>query len=288
MINIKANAKINLTLDILGKRADGYHEVCMVMQSISLCDTLTIDKLDEQKIILHGDVAGVTKPEDNLVYKAAKLFLDTYDIKYGVEITLEKKIPVAAGLAGGSTDAAAVLRGLNKLFDLNLSVDELCKLSSKLGSDIPFCVRGGTMLAKGRGEILQEIATMPTADLILVKPKIGVSTAWVYKNYHKVEQNVIHPNTAKMLEALEAKDKQSIYANLRNVLEFVTVPEYPVIDELKRALINAGANVSMMSGSGPTVFAFAEDKVKAQKIAEKIKQDFDVDVFVAQTTDRNF
>lgn len=288
MINIKANAKINLTLDILGKRDDGYHEVCMVMQSINLCDTLTIAKLNEQKIILHGDVAGVAKPEDNLVYKAAKLFLDTYELKSGVEIKLDKKIPVAAGLAGGSTDAAAVLRGLNELFELNLSVDELCKLSSKLGSDIPFCVRGGTMLATGRGEILQEVATMPKTDLVLVKPKIGVSTAWVYKNYHKVAQNVIHPNTEKMLEALKAKDKQSIYDNLRNVLEFVTIPEYPEIAELKRALLNAGANVSMMSGSGPTVFAFADNSEQAHKIAEKIKQDFDVDVFVAQTTEKNF
>lgn len=287
MIKIKANAKINLTLDILGKRDDGYHEVCMVMQSINLHDTLEINKIAEANIILHGDVAGVVKPEDNLVYKAAKLFIDTYNIKSGVEIKLIKKIPVAAGLAGGSTDAAAVLRGLNQLFNLSLTEKQLCSLGAKLGSDIPFCIQGGTMLATGRGEILESIATMPKTNVILIKPKIGVSTAWVYKNYHKVEDKVIHPNTEKMIEALRLQNRQNIYDNLKNVLEYVTIPQYPEIDKIKQALIKFGAKVAMMSGSGPTVFAFADDEQQSQAIAQNIQANFDVDVFVAQTTDKN-
>ena len=178
MVTINANAKINLTLDILGKRTDGYHEVSMVMQSINLFDTLTFTKLDaEEGIILHGDVKGVAKPEDNLIYKAAKLFLDTYKINSGVEINLIKRIPVAAGLAGGSTDAAAVFRGLNELFEMNLGINALCKMAEQLGSDISFCLMGGTMLATGRGEILQEISAMPKTNIVLVKPKVDVTTA---------------------------------------------------------------------------------------------------------------
>ena len=287
MMKIKANAKINLTLDILGKRDDGYHEVCMVMQSISLSDTLELNKLSTKKIIVSGDVEGVAKPEDNLVYKAAKLFLDTYNIQSGVEIKLDKKIPVAAGLAGGSSDAAAVLRGLNQLFELNLSTDTLCALGAKLGSDIPFCVQGGTMLACGRGEILQDVATMPKTYLVLVKPQIGVSTAWVYKNYHEVEANVIHPNTAKMQEALKAQDREKIYAQLQNVLEFVTIPHYPEIAKIKQALILYGAKTAMMSGSGPTVFAFADNSEQAEQIATKMRAHFAVNVFVAHTTEKN-
>lgn len=287
MITINANAKINLTLDILGKREDGYHEVSMIMQSIDLFDTLTFTEIEEG-IILHGDVEGVEKPQDNLIYKAAKLFLDTYEIKSGVEINLIKRIPVAAGLAGGSTDAAAVFRGLNALFEMNLGIQSMCKMAEKLGSDISFCLLGGTMLATGRGEILQEIAAMPTVDMVLVKPKFAVSTPWVYKNYHKVENKVVHPNNKLMRKALLKKDVQEICNNLGNVLEMVTIPEYPEIKTIKETFCNYGAKAAMMSGSGPTVFAIVENNKLAKEIASKMQQDFDADIFVVKTVAKNF
>ncbi len=288
MITIKANAKINLTLDILRKRDDGYHEVSMVMQSISLHDVLTFTKLpDSDKIVLHGDVKGVAKPEDNLVYKAVDLFLRTYKIKDGVEINLQKNIPVAAGLAGGSTDAGAVFRGLNKLFQTNLSLDEMCEMGAKLGSDIPFCIVGGTMLAQGRGEILQKLPSMPITDIVLVKPKIDVSTAWVYKNYHTVEKNVLHPDNAQMKVALANQDTKAICRYLGNVLENVTIPVHQDIMKIKQALCAHGAYTAMMSGSGPTVFAIVKDKATAEKIAEKMRGEFDADVFTAKTTTAN-
>lgn len=289
MITINANAKINLTLDILGKRDDGYHEVSMIMQSINLFDTLTFTKLEANEgIVLHGDVKGVEKPEDNLIYKAAKLFLDTYKINSGVEINLIKRIPVAAGLAGGSADAAAVFRGLNALFEMNIGINQLCKMAQTLGSDIPFCLMGGTMLATGRGEILQEISSMPKTDLVLVKPRVDVSTAWVYKNYHKVADSVIHPNNKLMRKALLKKDVEQICNNLGNVLEAVTIPEYPEIATIKQTLCEYGAIKAMMSGSGPTVFALVDSQESAKLIANKIQSDFDADVFIVQTAGKNF
>lgn len=289
MITINANAKINLTLDILGKRTDGYHEVSMIMQSINLFDTLTFAKLDKQDgIVLHGDVKGVEKPQDNLIYKAAKLFLDTYKVDSGIEINLIKRIPVAAGLAGGSTDAAAVFRGLNQLFELNIGINDLCKLAEQLGSDIPFCLMGGTMLATGRGEILQEISAMPKTSLVLVKPKVDISTAWVYKNYHKVESMVSHPNNKAMRKALLKKDLVDICTNLGNVLEYVTIPAHTEIAEIKTKLQEYGAIKAMMSGSGPTVFAVVENEQTALEIASKIQNDFVADVFVVTTIGKNF
>ena len=282
MITINAKAKINLTLDILGRRSDGYHEVSMVMQSVDLCDTLTLKKI-ERGIVLHGDVEGVAVPQDNLIYKAAALLLEVCDIPGGVDITLEKRIPVAAGLAGGSTDAAAALRGINELFELHLPDEELCRLAGKLGSDIPFCVLGGTMLARGRGEILSPLPAAPALPLVLVKPKIGVSTAWVYKHYHEVEDNVVHPDEDAMKNALAKQDVDGICKSLGNVLEYVTIPAHPEIEQIKRSLTAYGAKAAMMSGSGPTVFAVAESNEQAQSIADKIRADFDADVFATKT-----
>lgn len=288
MITINANAKINLTLDILGKRADGYHEVSMIMQSINLFDTLTLQKLDKKEIVLHGDVRGVAKMQDNLIYKAAQLFLNTYKINSGVEINLIKRIPIAAGLAGGSTDAAATLRGLNELFETNLSIMALCEMGAKLGSDIPFCIMGGTMLATGRGEILAQVASMPKVSLVLVKPRFDVSTAWVYKNYHAVEEKVVHPDNKKMRKALLMKDISRICDCMGNVLEYVTISKYPQIEAIKQKLCSYGAKAAMMSGSGPTVFAVVESKELAEKIADKIQNDFEADIFAVETALKNF
>lgn len=281
---INAPAKINLTLDILKKRSDGYHEVSMVMQSIGLSDKLTIAQLPERRIILRGDTAGVAAPEDNLIYKAAKLFLDTYDIHGGAEITLQKNIPIAAGLAGGSTDAAAVLKGLNRLYGLDLSIDELCRLAEQLGSDVPFCISGGTMLAQGRGEKLTALPPAPLLPLVLVKPKIGVSTAWVYKNYHKVQASVIHPDSDAMQRALASGDTDAVCKSLGNVLEYVTIPAHPEIAHIKSALLSYGAKAAMMSGSGPTVFAIARSTAEAEAIAQKMRETFEADIFATCTS----
>ena len=283
-LNINAPAKINLTLDILKKRSDGYHEVSMVMQSIGLCDKLTIAQLQERRIILRGDTAGVAAPEDNLIYKAAELFLDTYDIQGGAEITLQKNIPIAAGLAGGSTDAAAVLKGLNRLYGLDLSTGELCRLAEQIGSDVPFCITGGTMLAQGRGEKLTALPPAPPLPLVLVKPKSSVSTAWVYKNYHKVQDSVIHPDSDAMQRALASGDADGICKNLGNVLEYVTIPSHPEIAQIKSALLSYGAKAAMMSGSGPTVFAIARSTAEAEAIAQKMRENFDADIFATCTS----
>lgn len=278
-LSINAPAKINLTLDILKKRSDGYHEVSMVMQSVKLHDRLTIEQLQEPRIVLRGDTAGVAVPEDNLIYKAAKLFLDTYDIRGGAQITLQKNIPIAAGLAGGSTDAAAVLKGLSTLYGLGLGIEELCRLAEQIGSDVPFCIIGGTMLAQGRGEKLTALPPAPPLPLVLVKPRISVSTAWVYKNYHKVQDSVIHPDSGAMQRALAAGDADAVCRSLGNVLEYVTVPAHPEIAHIKSALLNCGAKAAMMSGSGPTVFAVACSNAEAEAIAQKMRTRFEADIF---------
>ncbi|WP_196603672.1 4-(cytidine 5'-diphospho)-2-C-methyl-D-erythritol kinase [Pectinatus haikarae] len=274
MITITANGKINLTLDILGRRDDGYHEVEMIMQSINLSDKLTIEKIDICDIILDCVVEGVSDKKDNLIYKAAELFLRTYNISCGVKISLEKNIPVAAGLAGGSTDAAAVLRGMNDLFDLALPARELCILAAELGSDVPFCVVGGTMLAKGRGEKISPIASLPNCAFVLIKPKLGISTAWVYKNYR--EQLVKkHPDSNLMMGELAKKNLDGICGSLGNVLESVTIGTYPQLAVYKEKLCLYGAKAALMSGSGPSIFAVCGDAAAARRIAVKMRREYE-------------
>ncbi|MBQ3853811.1 MAG: 4-(cytidine 5'-diphospho)-2-C-methyl-D-erythritol kinase, partial [Anaerovibrio sp.] len=221
MLSIDANAKINLTLDILGKRDDGFHEVAMVMQEVSLHDTLQLEQIAAG---IELEIVGSDLPADktNLCYRAAELVMKEYGLSSGVKIKLEKRIPIAAGLAGGSTDAAAVLKGMNRLFDLKLTEDQLCWLGAKLGSDIPFCLMGGTMLATGRGEVLQRLPDVPEMDIVLAKPQVGVSTAWAYKTYDAGYTGP-HPDNKAMLAAIEAKNISSISKLLCNVLESVTI-----------------------------------------------------------------
>ena len=182
MVKVEANAKINLTLDILGVRPDGFHEVEMVMQSVGLSDQVGLEKQPEG-ISLWTDASEIPADETNLAWKAAHIFLDVYKIQSGVSIAVEKRIPIAAGLAGGSTDAAGVLIGMNRLFETRLSAKELCELGEKIGSDVPFCIKGGTMLATGRGEILRRLPDLPSLSVVLAKPPVSVSTAWAYKSY---------------------------------------------------------------------------------------------------------
>lgn len=270
LLTIRANGKINLTLDVMGKRHDGYHEVQMIMQSISLSDTITIQKIADRSIVIDGEVNGVIRKEDNLVYKAADLFFRAYKINCGVKITIQKHIPVAAGLAGGSADAAATLRGLNELFNVRQSMNELCNLGATLGSDIPFCLVGGTMLAFGRGEKITSIAEMPKCALVLIKPKFSVSTAWVYHSYDAMKIKE-HPNSKSMKKALQEGNIDAICQSLGNVLESVTINAYPQLATYKKLLCQYGARAALMSGSGPSIFAICNDGQTAKQVAVKMR-----------------
>lgn len=279
MLTVYGNAKINLTLDILGNRADGFHEVAMVMQQIALHDTLELEKAD--KISLAINVPWLKADENNLAWWAASLIQEKYKTG-GVNIKLTKKIPVAAGLAGGSADAAAVLKGMNELYSLNLSMEELCNLGAELGSDIPFCLMGGTMLATGRGEILEKLDDLPLTWLVLAKPPVSVSTAWAYKNYDE-HGAPIHPDNEQIKQEIAKGNIKAVAKLLCNVLESVTIKKYGVIADYKQMMLSAGAAAAMMSGSGPTVFAIAKDKEAAEKIADYMRENTAANVFVTRT-----
>ena len=281
VITINGNAKINLTLDILGKRPDGYHEVAMVMQSIGLHDTVEMEKTDGE-ILLEINVPWLQADEKNLAWRAAALIKEEYGLAGGVRMKLTKRIPVAAGLAGGSADAAAVLRGMNRLYELEISDEKLCELGARLGSDIPFCLLGGTMLAAGRGERLERLPDMPETWIVLAKPRISVSTAWAYQNYD--EQGAErHPDNEKIQLEIARGDRKAIAGLLCNVLESVTIKKYDVISSYKKMMTEQGAMASMMSGSGPTVFGLAESWEAAEKIASFLRRNTDAYVFVTCT-----
>lgn len=269
-LELMAKAKINLALDVLGKRADGYHEVRMVMQTIDLCDKVCIE-ITDRDIEIECNCPWVPNNCDNIAFKAAQLLKEKYAISKGVKIRIEKNIPVAAGLAGGSTDAASVLKGMNQLFDLGISTEELMALGKQIGADVPYCIKGGTMLAEGIGEILTELPQLEETPILLVKPKIGVSTAWVYKNLN-LEDIKVRPDTALLTEALRTGDNHALCHSMINVLETVTIPRYTVIKRIKDRLTELGASGSMMSGSGPSVFGIFKDGQSAQKAYNEIKK----------------
>ena len=283
MIMIKAYAKINLTLDILGQRPDGYHEVAMVMQSIGLHDTIEMDKAKAKEgSALSINVPWLRADEKNLAWRAAALMQQEYGLPGGVKMRLTKRIPVAAGLAGGSADAAAVLRGMDQLYELGLSEDKLCELGARLGSDIPFCLRRGTMLATGRGEVLTRLADMPETWVVLAKPRISVSTAWAYQNCD--EQGAEHhPDNERIQQEIARGNRKGVAKLLCNVLESVTIKRYAVISRYKELMLEQGAMASMMSGSGPTVFGLAESRGTANKIADCLRASTKADVFVTRT-----
>ncbi len=281
MIKIEGNAKINLTLDILGKRPDGYHEVAMVMQSIGLHDTIEMEK-SAAGIALTINVPWLRADEKNLAWRAAALMQQEYGLSGGVNMRLTKRIPVAAGLAGGSADAAAVLRGMNRLYELGLSDAKLCELGARLGSDIPFCLLGGTMLSTGRGEVLTRLSNLPETWVVLAKPRISVSTAWAYQNYDEqgAEQ---HPDNARIQQEIARGDRKAVAKLLCNVLESVTIRRYDVISRYKTMMLEQGAMASMMSGSGPTVFGLVGSRVQANKIADHLRASTKADVFITRT-----
>lgn len=277
-----AYAKINLGLRILGKRKDGYHEVSMIMQSVGLSDEVIIT--EGHGIEISTNVEGLTCGKDNLAYKAAALLAEKYNITPNVHIILNKSIFMAAGLAGGSSDAAAVLRGLNKYWKLNLYGDKLESIGAELGSDIPFCIHGGSAIAKGRGEIILPLPDMPESFVVLAKPRdLDISTAWVYKNYDP-GRVVNNPCIWQIAENLP-QGARAMAPFMGNALETVTIPAHPQIALLKMAMLNAGAHFAMMSGSGPTVFAFADSEEITQKIVDAL-QDFNVETAITTTVRR--
>lgn len=283
IITAAARAKINLTLDILGKRPDGYHEVEMVMQSIELHDSLEFIPAGRD-IILTVEGADLAPGPDNLVYQAAELLRRQGRIKAGVKIRLIKAIPVAAGLGGGSANAAAALKALNELWETGLSLSELMSLGAQLGSDVPFCLLGGTALAKGRGELLERLPPCPRLGLVLIKPQFSVSTASVYRAYTPGPA-VNRPDNQVMISAIRNKDINGIAQNLANALESVTTRMHPEIGRIKAKLSRAGALGVLMCGSGPTVFGLAVDTETARGIAGCYKSDGE-EVFVTATVDR--
>ena len=269
-IILKAYAKINLGLDVLRKREDGYHDVRMIMQSVGLYDKLTLKKIPKDEILLSSNVGSLPNNEKNLVYKAISLIKKECGITGGVKADLEKRIPMAAGMAGGSTDAAAALIGMNKLFDLGLSQEKLMELGVKIGADVPYCIMGGTALSEGIGEILTPLAPMPHCYILIAKPRISVSTRFVYENL-EADKLAYHPDIDGMIEAIHADDLKGVADRLSNVLETVTEKKYPIIGQIKAAMIETGALNSLMSGSGPTVFGIYADKDTAMQALNKIQ-----------------
>lgn len=261
---IKAPAKINLSLDVLHKRPDGYHEVEMVMTTIDLADRIELSLLNRDSIKIHSQNRFVPDDQRNLAYQAALLLKERFNVKQGVSIAIEKTIPVAAGLAGGSSDAAATLRGLNKLWGLGLSLDELATLGAEIGSDVSFCVYGGTALATGRGEIIKQLPAPPTCWVVLAKPFIGVSTAEIYRRL-KID-GLTHPNTSEMIHAIKDKDFTKVCNNVGNVLEEVTLGLHPEVAQIKDQMKRFGADAVLMSGSGPTVFSLVEHDSRMHRI----------------------
>ena len=281
----KTPAKINLTLDVTGKLENGYHTLSMIMQSIDVCDELSFEKTADETILfsMNKDLPDKIPAEKNLVYKAAKLMKDTFKIDGGFKIHLTKNIPAAAGLAGGSSDCAATLIGINELCGLGLDIEKLCKIGVKLGADVPFCIRKGTMLAEGIGEILTPLAPLTGIPVLLIKPNISISTPYVYKHL-KLNELDYHPDNKAVISYIKDNNIKKIAASLSNVLETVTIPENTIIAELKHYLTENGAIGSLMSGSGPTTFGIFENMETAKKAYEKAKADFpDFDVVLCQT-----
>ena len=269
MLYEKAPAKINLTLDVLHKRLDGFHEVEMIMTTVDLADQVWLSSRNDGKIIIKSSTSYVPDDRRNLAYQAAELIKRLYDVEEGVEITLEKNIPVAAGLAGGSADAAATLRGLNRLWTLGISTEKLAELGAEIGSDVSFCVHGGTALATGRGEIIKKLNPPPNCWVILAKPNISVSTGDIYGNL--AIDSLKHPNTNGMIEALEAANYKSLCENLGNVLEPVTMSLHPEVLVLKEQMKRFGADAVLMSGSGPTVFGLVQQESRVPRIYNGLK-----------------
>ncbi len=282
-IRLKARAKINLGLDVLGKREDGYHEVRMIMQTIGIYDRIIINKIPEDEIRIVSNLSFLPVNENNLIYKAVKLLKDEYNFTGGVEVNLNKFIPVAAGMAGGSTDAASTLFGINKLFDLGLSTKKMMELGVNIGADVPYCVMRGTALAEGIGEKLTRLKSVPHMWIVIAKPSINVSTKLVYENLDMGGVST-HPDIDGIISAINEQNIEKIALRMGNVLETVTIPLYPVIEDIKNDMITHGAYNAMMSGSGPTVFGIFPDEQTALNCQAYLKEKGDArTVYITET-----
>ena len=271
-IKLKALGKINLGLDVLGRRPNGYHDVRMVMQTVYLYDHILLEKTDKEGISLETNLFYLPVNENNLAYRATKMLIDEFAIKEGVHISLEKHIPVAAGMAGGSSNAAAVLYGMNRLFQLGLTDQELMDRGVQLGADVPYCIMRGTVLAEGIGEKLTPLPAMPKCHVLLAKPPISVSTQKVYEKLD-AQKVTKHPDIDGILLGLQTGDLKKITSSMGNVLENVTITEYPQIERIKDVMKEEGALNAMMSGSGPTVFGIYDDKMLARRAAARIREE---------------
>ena len=271
-LSLKAYGKINLGLDVLRRRDDGYHEVRMIMQTVGIYDRIDLIYKETPGITVETNLYYLPDHENNLVYKAAKLLMDEFHVQKGVHIRLRKYIPVAAGMAGGSSDAAAVLFGVNKMFSLGLTTEQLMDRGVKIGADVPYCVMRGTALSEGIGEILTPLPVPPQCQVLIAKPGISVSTKFVYENLHANElRPEQHPDIDGMMEAIKQKDLYGIADRFGNVLENVTIPAYPVIQEIKDLMLEQGAIGALMSGSGPTVFGLFTNPKAAAKAHEEMR-----------------
>lgn len=280
-LELNAYAKVNLGLDVLRRREDGYHELRMIMQTVDLYDTLTLEKTEEEGIAMTCNIDGLPCDESNLVYKSAKLMFEEYNLPGGISMHLEKRIPMAAGMAGGSTDAAAVFNGMNELYDLNESKERLCELGVKIGADVPYCIVGGTALSEGIGELLTMLPNVPDCVVLIAKPDFDVSTKYVFENLH-ANSLTYHPDIDAMADAIRAGDLAGVVKVMDNVLETVTEAKYTEITDIKNVMKEHGAMRAMMSGSGPTVFGLYEE-VKDAKAAAKVIRERDLakQVFVS-------
>jgi len=269
-ITIKCPAKINLSLDVIGKRSDGYHELRMIMQTVDICDYVTVELRTDSEIKVYSDNKNVPLGEDNIVFKAAKLFFKNLEKTFGAEIKIEKNIPMGAGMAGGSADAAGTLKALNVLTGNPFSCEKLQKIGKNIGADVPFCIRGGCCLCEGIGEILTPLPEMKGVYLAVAKPEFSVSTPWVYKNL-KLSEESVHPETDKLVLALEKDEYKAFSEFSGNTLEAVTAEKYSEIEEYKALMKENGAFFSMMTGSGPTVFGLFKNKENAESAAFTLK-----------------
>lgn len=267
----KAYGKINLGLDVVRRLENGYHEVRMIMQSVKLADIVTIKRISEDKIVVRTDQENLPCDERNLAYKAAKLMKEKYSVQDGVEIFLEKHIPMAAGMAGGSADCAAVLKGMNELFGLGLTLEDMQKTGVKLGADVPYCLMGGCALSEGIGEVLTALKTPPACTVLLAKPDIDVSTKYVYEHL-KLDTLERHPDIDGMMQDIEEGNLEKLCGKLENVLESVTGKAYPVIGEIEKIMKDAGAPAAVMSGSGPTVFGIFKGTKAAETAMAGIRE----------------
>lgn len=270
-MRLRALAKINLGLDVLGRREDGYHELRMIMQTINMYDQLDMEISEEPGIRITTNLPYVPVNQNNLVYRAANMLMEEFQIKEGLIVDLQKMIPVAAGMAGGSSDAAAAMIGVNRLFKLGLSVKDLMERGVKIGADVPYCLLRGTALAEGIGDRLRALPACPDCYVLIGKPGISVSTKFVYENLHANELKS-HPRIDEMLDAIQWHNLYKMADLMENVLETVTIPQYPIIEEIKNHMKEHGALNAMMSGSGPTVFGLFDDKILAEQACEALRE----------------